>query len=288
VRIYGDSDDESDEEEGEGEAGEQKQKEECLEMLVVRGAKKHEEVFNTFGVHGNAGLIHKYGFSELDNSHTEVEVSEEHVAEVVGEAEYKAALEALGLESAVAEGEEGEGDEGIESSSEEEAEVKLPADFVVTPDGDLSEDLKAVLEHASKSAGSKDSALLFHQLVLEVLTLRMSAYPRLQEGGGDDAQEEEEGGGSSSKEDLSFLRQSFEPCVAGGGCTYAGKAAGLVLRITEKRALETAMLNTVDRLRAHAADKKGNRNNKEEVGQRKKRRKIVSGTIYDPTVVFEK
>ena len=53
VRIYGeDSDPETDG--GEASSG-------FLEMIVVRGALAQQEVFNTFGIHGNGGLIHKYG-----------------------------------------------------------------------------------------------------------------------------------------------------------------------------------------------------------------------------------
>ena len=39
-------------------------------------------------MHGNQGLVHKYGFAELDNGHTVVDVPEEVVAGVLGEEEY--------------------------------------------------------------------------------------------------------------------------------------------------------------------------------------------------------
>ncbi|OVA20950.1 SET domain [Macleaya cordata] len=39
----------------------------ALEMIVVKGVKAGDEVFNTYGTMGNAALLHRYGFTEPDN-----------------------------------------------------------------------------------------------------------------------------------------------------------------------------------------------------------------------------
>ncbi|KAK9095889.1 hypothetical protein Sjap_021386 [Stephania japonica] len=39
-----------------------------LEMIIVKGVKSGDEVFNTYGAMGNAALLHRYGFTELDSS----------------------------------------------------------------------------------------------------------------------------------------------------------------------------------------------------------------------------
>lgn len=39
-----------------------------LEMIVVREVKAGAEVFNTYGTMGNAALLHRYGFTEPDNT----------------------------------------------------------------------------------------------------------------------------------------------------------------------------------------------------------------------------
>lgn len=38
-----------------------------LEMILVKDVKASSEVFNTYGYVGNAALLHRYGFTELDN-----------------------------------------------------------------------------------------------------------------------------------------------------------------------------------------------------------------------------
>ena len=40
-----------------------------LTLVAVAGANAGDEIFNTFGDHGNALLLHKYGFCEWDNAH---------------------------------------------------------------------------------------------------------------------------------------------------------------------------------------------------------------------------
>ncbi|CAN1787579.1 N-lysine methyltransferase setd6 [Linum perenne] len=39
-----------------------------LEMIMVKDVKRGAEIFNTYGLVGNAALLHRYGFTELDNA----------------------------------------------------------------------------------------------------------------------------------------------------------------------------------------------------------------------------
>ena len=55
--------------------------------------------------------MHKYGFAELDNGHTVVDVPEEVVAGVLGEEEYLETVAALGLGSSLAQRSDDEGDD---------------------------------------------------------------------------------------------------------------------------------------------------------------------------------
>ena len=52
--------------------------------LVAAGANAGDEIFNTFGDHGNALLLHKYGFCEWDNAHGGVTISHETLFKVLG------------------------------------------------------------------------------------------------------------------------------------------------------------------------------------------------------------
>ncbi|KAK9162090.1 hypothetical protein Syun_002992 [Stephania yunnanensis] len=45
-----------------------------LEMIIVKGVKSGDEVFNTYGYMGNAALLHRYGFTELDNPYDIVNI----------------------------------------------------------------------------------------------------------------------------------------------------------------------------------------------------------------------
>ncbi|KQK10878.1 hypothetical protein BRADI_2g56792v3 [Brachypodium distachyon] len=47
---------------------------EDLEMIIVRDANAGEEVYNTYGTMGNAALLHRYGFTELDNPYDIVNI----------------------------------------------------------------------------------------------------------------------------------------------------------------------------------------------------------------------
>uniref|UniRef100_A0A0D9YI76 N-lysine methyltransferase n=1 Tax=Oryza glumipatula TaxID=40148 RepID=A0A0D9YI76_9ORYZ len=47
---------------------------EDLEMIVVRDVNEGEEIFNTYGTMGNAALLHRYGFTEMDNPYDIVNI----------------------------------------------------------------------------------------------------------------------------------------------------------------------------------------------------------------------
>ncbi|WVZ67944.1 hypothetical protein U9M48_016956 [Paspalum notatum var. saurae] len=47
---------------------------EDLEMIIVRDVSEGEEVYNTYGTMGNAALLHRYGFTELDNKYDIVNI----------------------------------------------------------------------------------------------------------------------------------------------------------------------------------------------------------------------
>ncbi|THG22498.1 hypothetical protein TEA_027733 [Camellia sinensis var. sinensis] len=50
-----------------------------LEMIIVKDVKNGAEVFNTYGVLGNAALLHRYGFTEVDNTYDIVNIDLELV-----------------------------------------------------------------------------------------------------------------------------------------------------------------------------------------------------------------
>ncbi|GMG99871.1 hypothetical protein Nepgr_001711 [Nepenthes gracilis] len=45
-----------------------------LEMIIVKDVKAGVEVFNTYGLMGNAALLHRYGFTEIDNPYDIVNI----------------------------------------------------------------------------------------------------------------------------------------------------------------------------------------------------------------------
>uniref|UniRef100_A0A0A9B4D1 N-lysine methyltransferase n=1 Tax=Arundo donax TaxID=35708 RepID=A0A0A9B4D1_ARUDO len=49
-------------------------KDEDLEMIIVKDVNEGEEVYNTYGTMGNAALLHRYGFTEPDNTYDIVNI----------------------------------------------------------------------------------------------------------------------------------------------------------------------------------------------------------------------
>lgn len=309
VRIFGEDEASSssdDEEEQEDQINkkdsEPTDSKDYLEMFLVRDVARGGEVFNTFGIHGNSHLIHKYGFAELDNDHVTVFIKPSLMIETFSAGEWERAAEALGI-SVQQEQEEGDGsddddDEEDEDDDNDSVDLEIGKDF-------MSEQLKAVLALMSiEDDYREDSKQIDKQrkrLVKEyerssrvpaefmhtpsyisrlhlILEARMSLY-------GDSS--------SSSHEDLALL-ESDENLVkcrapAGGGNTFAGVGAAVVLRITEKQVLEAAFLQSVELLRElKQAGNTSNSKSSDSNGKKKKRRKVVSGVCYDPTVVFER
>lgn len=54
-----------------------------MEMVIVRPAKKGEEVFNTFGELPNSCLLTKYGFTEPENPFDTVDISPDLILSVL-------------------------------------------------------------------------------------------------------------------------------------------------------------------------------------------------------------
>ena len=311
VRIFGEdeasssSDDEEEQEQEEQEDQNNKKdseptdSKEYLEMFLVRDVARGGEVFNTFGIHGNSHLIHKYGFAELDNDHVTVFIKPSLMIETFSAGEWERAAEALGI-SVQQEQEEGDGSEDEDEDDEDDensVDLEIGKDF-------MSEQLKAVLALMSiEDDYREDSKQIDKQrkrLVKEyerssrvpaefmhtpsyisrlhlILEARMSLY-------GDSS--------SSSQEDLALL-ESDENLVkcrapAGGGNTFAGVGAAVVLRITEKQVLEAAFLQSVELLRELKQVGNTSKSKSSNSNGKKKRRKVVSGVCYDPTVVFER
>ena len=68
---------------------------EFLTIEVVKAIGKGEEVFNTFGEHGNAALLHKYGFCEPDNALNFVNLPASILEEVFDEATIEQVVDKL-------------------------------------------------------------------------------------------------------------------------------------------------------------------------------------------------
>ena len=99
-----------------------------LTLTATRHAAVGEELFNTFGDHGNALLLHKYGFAEWENDAGGVTVSPEIVGELLGFdvfAEALAALDGDGEEDS--DEDEGETDEATNASDEGEKKSVVAA-----------------------------------------------------------------------------------------------------------------------------------------------------------------
>ena len=92
-----------------------------MRLVAVRPCEKDDEVFNSFGDHPNALLLHKYGFCERDDGKggKSVSIAPELVAETIGAEVFAEAYEALeGAGAFEGEG-EGEGEEEGEGEGEE-------------------------------------------------------------------------------------------------------------------------------------------------------------------------
>ena len=121
--AYGDGEDEE-EAEGEWERDPNASRtSDALRLVAVAPARRGDELFNAFGDHGNALLLHKYGFVEWANAASSggVAISPEQLCELIGSSEvYFEAFAAL--EGAFA------SDDEASDTSDDENDEKAPWD----------------------------------------------------------------------------------------------------------------------------------------------------------------
>jgi hypothetical protein len=87
--AYGDAEEEE-EEDGEWESDPNASRtSDALRLVAVASARRGDELFNAFGDHGNALLLHKYGFVEWANAASSggVTISPEQLCELIGSSE---------------------------------------------------------------------------------------------------------------------------------------------------------------------------------------------------------
>ena len=87
--AYGDAEEEE-EEDGKGESDPNASRtSDALRLVAVASARRGDELFNAFGDHGNALLLHKYGFVEWANAASSggVTISPEQLCELIGSSE---------------------------------------------------------------------------------------------------------------------------------------------------------------------------------------------------------
>ena len=123
--AYGDGEDEE-EAEGEWERDPNASRtSDALRLVAVAPARRGDELFNAFGDHGNALLLHKYGFVEWANAASSggVAISPEQLCELIGSSEvYFEAFAAL---------EGGFASDDEATSSDDEKDEKAPWDSAV-------------------------------------------------------------------------------------------------------------------------------------------------------------
>ena len=283
-----DSDEEESDEEESGEegAGEEEEKEEAhpggdkeaatggkerkdvLTMVVVQDAEEGEELFNTFGMHGNAALLHKYGFAEPDNCLNTVKIDAEMLELGFDE----------GVSNAIAEDlfKDREMQELYEISPEGEIEKEL---LMVAHFGCLSPGArKELLERPGAGAYAALDAMSESELlgrgpvlayVISLLEERRSMYAW--EGTAD--------------QDFERMRAEMPSGTEALGCT--GRAAAYCLSGGEKKVLEKAFVRVVELAKDGLEVAKGKRpapGGSDQRSKKKGKRGTVCGKPYDPVV----
>ena len=269
------SEDSEEEEQGDGERqkksehGQEQDKEskEFLTMVVVKDAEKGEELFNTFGMHGNAALLHKYGFAEPDNCLNTVKIDAEMLETGFDEKTSIAIAEVLFKDREMSEFYE------ISPDGEIEKELLMVAHFgtlpksaqkemLNMPDGGAYAALDAMTEHELLGSGP---TLAY---VIALLEERRSLYAW--EGTADD--------------DFDRMRAELPAGAGQEGCT--GRAAAYCLSGGEKKVLENAFLRTVKLAKEARAAKRGKRPAPQGDGGKKKGRRGTGSRApgYDPVV----
>ena len=256
-----------------------------LTLTATRAANVGEELFNTFGDHGNALLLHKYGFAEWDNDAGGVTISPEIVGELLGFEVFAEALEAL----------DGDGDgDGEDDSDEDEDEGSkknaggaspspssavavsaantsvdgIPAGaaaaraagwsgglYEISPDGEPSRDLLMLFAVAladpddpnacDPATGLPPNVAAPDSELLRLPGVAEATLAAIKARGETLPEGTVEGDLEKARE---AARRDGRDVAAGGGA--CGEAAALLLRSQERAVCERAFVGLVDRLRA--------------------------------------
>ena len=260
--------------EGDGETARQgKERKDVLTMVVVRDAEEGEELFNTFGMHGNAALLHKYGFAEPDNCLNTVKIDAEM----------------------------------LEMGFEEEVSLSIAEDlfkdrdmqelYEISPEGEIEKELLMVAHFGCLSSEARrklterpgagayaaldamtESELLGHgpEFTGPVLAYVISL---LEERRGMYAWE------GTAEQDFERMRAEMPSGSGALGCT--GRAAAYCLSGGEKKVLEKAFVRLLQLAKEGLGAAKGKRPapGGSDTGNKKRgRRGTVSGAPYDPVV----
>ena len=203
------------------------EKRDVLTITCVRSVKAGSELFNTFGVQGNAALLHKYGYCEIGPAmqHTLVNIEIELVARCL-ECEVsrlRASAKRFGF---------ADDDTHWQISPDGDIESSLPAAVYLSllSDDDAEEWLKRMLMeevpciHVTELVTPNSTVC---KVLKAVMRARLDLYSCK----------------TSSQEELALARSdhhSSERSSAGTG--FFGEGAACILRGSEKRALENALM----------------------------------------------
>ena len=253
-----------------------------LTLVAVKTANAGDEIFNNFGEHGNALLLHKYGFCEWDNTHGGVTISHETLFKVLGPeviVEAEAALDGdaeMDTEADAEQSHEGIGFgpqklpwERTDDATSKGAAMARAAGWVgsqyeISASGEPSRDLILLLATAladpddpnqmdpttglSPHMGEDDASIVqtldgVAEALLAVVKARREELPE----------------GGTADGDLAAAKIAHEKAkksygnngtndAAKSGCV--GEAAALLLRSQERVVLEKGMLWVIETLRA--------------------------------------
>ena len=227
---------------------------EFLTIEVVKAIVKGEEVFNTFGEHGNAALLHKYGFCEPDNALNFVNLPASILEEVFDEATIEQVVDKLYR------GRELEAFE-VDNDGNVEPELLATVAYGVASEAQRR-DWNAAEGGALGALEATEPAQLLADretlsIVLSIIDERLQAYD--EGSSGDDFERMER--------EMRTLEEAGNP-----GCT--NKAAAFCLVAGEKRCLERAMVKLIEMAKAGGGKPKA----------AAKKRKVMTGAPYDAVV----
>ena len=281
-----------------------------LTLTATRAAKVGEELFNTFGDHGNALLLHKYGFAEWDNDAGGVTISPEIVGELLGFEVFAEALEALDGDA------DGDGeDDSDEDEDEDEGSKKnaggaspssavvsaantsadgIPAGaaaaraagwsgglYEISPDGEPSRDLLMLFAVAladpddpnacDPATGLPPNIAAPDRELLRLPGVAEATLAAIKARGETLPEGTVEGDLEKAREAARRDGGDVDVAAGGGAC---GEAAALLLRSQERAVCERAFVGLVDRLRAELGGRgEDEEEEEEEDGDKKKEKK---------------